>query len=429
VKRALAVLLLSLFASGLVSCNSDASAPASAYSSNVATRWFDLAHRLTRSEGLTPPVASRAFGYEGVALYEAVVPGMPSYQSLAAKVNGQLQIPDVEDGVDYHWPAVANAALATVMPAFYKRENSYLAISRLFDQVRTETKGKIDPEVLARSEEHGRAVGIAVIRWALGDGYESLRDCPFTPPAGAGLWAPTPPARAKPLEPCWGRLRPFVMGSTAAFLPSSPTPYGESKSSEFYRLAMEVFDTRNNLTDEQKEIALFWADDPGRSGTPPGHSVAIATQLLIEQNKSLDFSAETYARLGMAVADAFISCWDTKYVYNLVRPITYIQAVIDPDWTPLINTPPFPEYTSGHSVQTAAAAEVLTAMFGDIPVVDRTHEPRGLKPRSFRNFRELVEEAALSRLYAGIHYRPAIAVGVEQGSEIGRAVTALKLKD
>ncbi len=188
------------------------------------------------------------------------------------------------------------------------------------------------------------------------------------------------------------------------------------------------------LTPEQRTIALFWADDPVRTLTPPGHSMALATQVLQEKHASLALAAETYAKLGIAVADAFIGCWNTKYQYNVLRPVSYIQKVIDPTWnnpqvTDPVTTPPFPEYTSGHSVQSAATAEVLTSLFGaTYPITDHTQDHRGFLPRSFASFRALAEEAAISRLYGGIHYRAAIEAGLEQGRCIGQAVVALRFK-
>ena len=189
-----------------------------------------------------------------------------------------------------------------------------------------------------------------------------------------------------------------------------------------------------NLTPEQKEIALFWADDPGKTSTPPGHSISIASQVLREKNASLALAAETYARVGMAVADAFIGCWNTKNQYDLIRPISYIQNVIDPTWnnpspTDPVTTPPFPEYPSGHSVQSGAAASVLTALFGDnYKFTDNTHAERGLPARTFYSFFQAADEAALSRLYAGIHFMPAIELGLMQGKCIGEKVNNLVWK-
>jgi hypothetical protein len=179
------------------------------------------------------------------------------------------------------------------------------------------------------------------------------------------------------------------------------------------------------LTREQEAVARFWSDDPGLTPSPSGHSISILTQVAGMLDVSLARAAEAYAKVGIAVADAFIACWNTKYRDNLLRPVTYIRDLIDPAWTPLLVTPPFPEYTSGHSVQSGAAAQVLADLFGDLAFVDRTHERRGLPARSFRSFHEAAEEAAVSRLYGGIHFRAAIERGLEQGRCIGRHVSAL----
>lgn len=414
---------------GLVSCRAGGTETAAAYPADVATRWFELAYRLTRTEGLSPPVASRAFAYEGVALYEAVVSGMPDHRSLAGQVNGELTPPNTLKDARYSWPVAANAALATTMTAMYRTENSYLAILSLHDQIKSGLQRDLSIDVATRSEDYGRSVGVAVLRWAHGDGYESINNCSYTVPSLAGAWIPTPPAYANPLEPCWGRLRPFVMRSVAEFRAAPPPPYSENPSSQFYLEAKEVYDVVRELTPEQRAIAVYWADNPGQTGTPPGHSTALATQILTEQKQNLGVAAETYSRVGMAVADAFISCWDTKYVYNLIRPVSYIRLLIDPVWISPIATPPFPEYSSGHSVQTAAAVEVLKSIFGDIAITDRVHEGWGLQPRSFQSLSDLAKETAISRLYGGIHYRAAIDRGLEQGVAIGKAVNAINWRD
>ena len=194
--------------------------------------------------------------------------------------------------------------------------------------------------------------------------------------------------------------------------------------------ALEVYQTVKNLTAEQQEIARYWSDDAGKTGTPPGHAISVLTQVVRDQHLSLDAAAEAYARLGIAEADAFISCWQTKFATNVVRPITYINQVIDPSWTSPITTPPFPEYTSGHSVQSAAAATVLTALFGDdLAFTDHTHDALGFAPRSYSSFFDMANEAAMSRLYGGIHYRSAIDAGLEQGQCIGQRVVALKFRN
>jgi hypothetical protein len=180
-----------------------------------------------------------------------------------------------------------------------------------------------------------------------------------------------------------------------------------------------------HLTDEQHAIARFWSDDPGATPTPPGHSISILTQVIRMLDASLGQAADAYARVGVAVADAIIACWRTKYQFNLIRPVTYVRRVIDPAWTPLLITPPFPEYTSGHSVQSGAAARVLTDLFGPVSFTDHTHDARGQPARSFSSFTDAAREAAISRLYGGIHFHAAIERGLEQGDCIGARATAL----
>jgi membrane-associated phospholipid phosphatase len=197
----------------------------------------------------------------------------------------------------------------------------------------------------------------------------------------------------------------------------------------FYKEALEVYDVKQNLTPEQRAIARFWSDDPMLSPTPPGHWIAIALQIFARDKVALDKSVDVLARLGIAEADSFIGCWDSKFQYDLLRPVTYIRRVIDSKWESLINTPPFPEYPSGHSTQSAAAAVVLTKIFGEnFAFQDATHERDGIKPRAFPSFWAAAEEAGISRLYGGIHFRAAIDRGLDQGRCIGAFVNALRTR-
>jgi len=215
-------------------------------------------------------------------------------------------------------------------------------------------------------------------------------------------------------------------------LPIAPPEYSTDPSSDFYLEAIEVYETVNNLAPDEKVIAEFWSDDPGNTATPPGHSNSIMLQILKSENANLATTAELYAKLGMALHDAFISCWYAKYVYNLIRPISYIHEHLEDNWTIPLATPPFPEYTSGHSVQSGATAQVLTDFFGDdYAFTDNMHVNRtdiDGTPRSFSSFYDFADEAAISRLYGGIHYRAAIDIGVDQGKGIGQNIATLDFK-
>jgi PAP2 superfamily protein len=411
----------------------------SEFPAQVAISWFDLQLKLTKeTPGFSPPVASRALGYSGVTLYEALVGGMPKYKSLVGQLNNLTYLPQREEGKAYYWPAVANSALSTILQSLYastKLEDK-AAIEKLEQNYDKQYKAEAGEESFNRSVEYGHALAEAIFEWSKTDGgHEAyLRNFPesYIPPTGPGLWIPTAPNyEAIPLQPYWGQNRPFVIKSGEECAPPAPMEYSADASSPFYKEAFAVYTTVKNLSSDQKEIALFWADNPGKTFTPSGHWISIATQVLLNENANLAVAAETYAKIGIAVADAFIGCWQIKYTYNVIRPISYIQTVIDPAWnnpavTDPVTTPPFPEYPSGHSVQSEAAATVLTTLFGDnYQFTDNTYVQRGLPARTFDSFYEAADEAALSRLYGGIHYMPSIRMGLIQGKCIGEKVNAL----
>ena len=401
------------------------------FDAEVPAAWFDTARTLVQSTpGFTPPVAARAFGYAGIALYESVVAGSRRHRSLATVLPGLGRLPRRHG--DMHWAAVANAALASIVRSLFPTasDGNKAAIDSLESSFADRFRRRSSRSTHRKSIEHGRAVAWAVFDWSRRDGgHEAyLRNFPpdYVPPVGAGLWVPTPPAFQPALQPSWGASRCFAIGDGTTCSPGGHTPYSEDPASQFFAEAVEVYDAVTNLDVERAAVARFWADDPGATATPPGHSISIATQVLRAEDASLMKAAETYAKVGIAVSDAFIACWNTKFRLNLLRPVTYIQRLIDPTWLPLLTTPPFPEYTSGHSVQSSAAFRVLADLFGDrYSFDDHSHDSRGLAPRHFDSFSEAADEAAISRLYGGIHFRPAIEHGLQQGRCIADAVNAL----
>jgi hypothetical protein len=404
-------------------------------SAQVPAAWFDLSLDLIRSAtGFSPPVASRAFAYAGLSLYEAVVPGMGGYRSLARPFEDLDGLPAARPNETYDWATAANAALASILRSLVPTAGAdeRAALDALEAHFEGRFRRELSPAVFGCSRRRGREVAAAIFAWSRGDGGHEgyLRNFPpYSPPVGPGLWVPTPPGFQPALQPFWGRNRCFALAAGDAVPPGDHPPYSEEPQSQFWREALEVHDTVNSLTAEQEAIARFWSDDPGATATPPGHSISIATQVLRRERSSLARAAETYARVGMAVSDAFVACWFEKYRYNLLRPVTYVRAHFDATWLPLLVTPPFPEYPSGHSVQSGAAFQVLTDLFGTrYAFVDRTHDDRGFAPRRFGSFLEAAKEAAISRLYGGIHFRAAVDNGVAQGTRIGRAVSALRLR-
>lgn len=404
----------------------------------VATAWSDLLLELVRlSPGFTPPVAARAMGYLGVTLWEAVAPGTPGAQSLHGQLNAMPALPQPEPGAAYDWRLVANSAAAGMLRRLFADAGApqRMAIDGLETSLRIRHAAGLPGAVVRRSIAHGRLVGAAIFAWARTDGghegYMFNFPVQYEPPAGPGLWTPTPPAYQRAMQPYWGENRPFLLADGSECQPAPPPAYDTAPDSAMYADALAVYDTVRDLTPEQREIALFWADDPVLTATPPGHSWALATQVLRDEQATLARAAETYARLGIAVSDAFVACWHVKFVYNRIRPITYIQQVIDPAWnTPVlvdpVITPPFPEYPSGHSAEAAAAAEVLSGLFGDrYSLLDRTQARLGFAPRFFPSFRAAAEEAAVSRLYGGIHFPTGNAAGLAQGVCVGQRVAAL----
>jgi hypothetical protein len=333
-------------------------------------------------------------------------------------------------GAAYHWPSVANAALATVARQLYAETTP--ASLQLIDDLEASFEAEFAPTagttVFERSVTHGEAVGEAIYNWAFGDGYAQYNNCAYIPPQGSSLWVPTPPAFAAAVQPCWGNLRNFVLDIPSRCEPLPPPPFDDDNpDAPFYIEMMEVYNVTTNLTTAQRDIALFWADGGGTI-TPPGHWISILNQLTDSNEVTLDVSSQAYAKLGVAVGESFISCWRSKYIHNLMRPITCIRSKLNPTWNSPIGTPPFPEYPSGHSTQSGAAAEVLTAMFGHMAFVDHTHDASGLAARSFTSFYDAADEAAISRLYGGIHFRSAIEEAVQQGVCIGEKVNALEFE-
>jgi hypothetical protein len=397
------------------------------YGSEVPLAYYQLSLDFSRSTaGFTPPVQARAYAYMGIALYESLVGGMPEQQSIASQLNDIGPLPTAHGG-PYHWPLVANAALAEVMRGLWGGSTNRAAENvAALDALEAEFVSRYDdipPGIARRSIELGHAVGGAVFATSRDDGgdegYAKNFPATYTPPTGPGLWVPLPGQVA--MQPFWGAtVRTFALASASQCNPNGPPAYSEAAGSEFYAQALEVHDLAVDATPEQVAIARFWADGPGTiSG--PGHSLAITDQILIQEHADLAVAAQAYARVGIADADAVTALWQVKYAHNLIRPITYIRQVIDPAFTSMLPTPPFPEYVSAHSGQSAAAMSSLEYLFGpSVAFVDHSHDADGLPPRPFERLSAAAEEAGISRLYAGIHFRS----GNLDGQSLGRCVAA-----
>ena len=427
-----AVLALAGFGSlGAAAAQTSAAGPGA-----VLSAWFTMALDLTRHTATyTPPVASRAYAYIGVAAFEAVASGSDKLQTLAGQLNGLSAMPQREAGATYDDAVVLDAAMTSVVHALFDNTGptGHRAMDALEAQQHAAASVGLAADVVTRSEAYGQAVAARILAWSEDDGGAVVENMGFpltyklTP--GPGYWVPTNVLvqQQVPLLPDWGKNRTFAMPKGATCATPTPPAYSEDPNSEYYKQALEVDQTWKTLTPDQRAIARFWADDAMLSVTPPGHWLSIAMDIIDRDKIGLEKSVDILARLSIAEADAFIGCWQTKYVYDTVRPITYIRRVIDPKFDAVVNTPPFPEFPSGHSTQSAAAAAVLTGIFGDnFAFDDDTDQADGLKPRSFPSFWAAANEAGISRLYGGIHYRAAIEMGVDQGRCIGAYTVALK---
>lgn len=408
----------------------------------VASRWASMTLLITKNTPANSPTfASRAFGYIGLTMYESVVHASPHHRSLAGQLSGLTELPQPEKGKKYNWALALNAGQAQILKSIYV-------------QTSDENKAKIDSlqkviqqsvaeeeETVLRSIGYGQAVAAAIFEWSKTDGghrgYLANFDSEAIHPNRPGSWrAPffAQTISRFPLHPHWGNNRTFLPTDSAWKMPAFLT-YDSSATSEYYKQFDSVYKANQTLTQEQKEIAVWWNDDPSDTFTPPGHSYNLARIVVTAQKPDLVSSAETFARVGLAVADAFVVCWRMKYVFFSERPSTYISEHIDEQWEPFWPDPPFPAFPSGHATQAGAVATVMADMYGDsLAIVDNTHV--GLpenklrhvpyKQRTFSSFWQLAEETAYSRFLGGIHCSYDNEIGLQQGKLVGNHVNQLK---
>ena len=381
----------------------------------------------------SPPVASRIYTYMTVAGYEASRPGNAAFPSFAGRLHGLGPAPEPEAGRKYDFSLAGVQAILLVGKAMVISEEQ---VETYRVKVLEGLRSGMAADVYENSLDYGKKVAAHILAWASKDHYKETRAlAKYDLSYDEEQWKPTPPSYMKAIEPHWSEMRTFIIDSARQFIPHPPTSFSKEKGSAFYQDAMEVYEIGIKLTEEQRAIANFWDCNPFKMNvnghlmfatkkiSPGGHWINITAVAC--QKKGTDFvrSAEAYAWVSIVIADAFISCWDEKYRSKAIRPETYINQYISQDWMPLLQTPPFPEYTSGHSVVSACAAVVLTRIFGkNFSFTDSTEVEFGLVPRSFPSFQKAAEEAAISRFYGGIHFKPAIDYGLEEGARIGAFV-------
>jgi membrane-associated phospholipid phosphatase len=443
---------------------------------HLFTEWSKNLYGAVRAERVSPPVASRLYAYASIGLYAGLAAADTSLPSLDGRFNGIPRLPRAERGERYDPTLTLIATQRVLFDTLFRDAlpTTRSSLTRLLDSLRTARLAlSIPTDEQNRSDSLGRLTALGIIGWAHGDGFDSTRGMKYKIPVGRGLWVndsttttytaqsisgisqlvvPGNPSnavtggggsdrglildrqkRAGPstlpasnsagvTEPFWGTLRPFALDSWDE-CPAPPAPaYDEKPGTPLYQEAKHVYDVSKALTPEQRTIALYWADNGGETGTPVGHWLSIAGQLVGEQQVSAEQGARALMATSVAMADAFIAAWGYKFKLNVVRPRTFIRRTIDPNWEPAIPTPPFPEYLSGHSTNSMAAAVALGGVLQSKPFVDSTALTIGHKAREFESFRAAAEEAGLSRIYGGIHYQIANLTGRALGQCIGEKV-------
>jgi hypothetical protein len=382
----------------------------------------------------SPPVASRIYAYTSVAAYEAIRHEDANFQSLAGQLTGLRPVPKPDSTQEHSYNLAATQAMLKVGRALVFSEDQ---MDIVYEKIMTDFRATgIPDDVYERSVEYGDRVAQHILDWSAGDNYKQTRSFPkYSIEKSEATWKPTPPAYMDAVEPHWNKIRPFALDSAQQFKPVPATPFSKQKGTKFYAEAEEVYNIGKNLTEEQKQIAAFWDCNPfvmnvkghvmfaTKKISPGGHWMNITRVACTQSNANAVVTAEAYARVAVSLVDGFISCWDEKYRSRLVRPETFINQNMDENWVPFLQTPPFPEYTSGHSVISASAAEALSGLFGDnFAFTDSTEVEYGMSVRSFTSFRQAADEASISRVYGGIHYRPGVEVGTQQGRAIGEFI-------
>lgn len=378
-----------------------------------------------------PVIASRNYAYANIAAYECMVAGDSTYQTLSGQITHLPPMPQPQSGQPIDFNLAALLSFVKVGNAVTFPEG---VLMDYYNELKETARKKGMPkEVLKNTVAFSDTISATIMKWSKGDNYAQTRSAErFTLTAQEGRWVPTPPAYSQAMEPHWCDIRTLALDSCNQFAPPPPPRYDMNKNSAFYKELMEVKTVADSLTDDQKHIADFFDDNPfnlhvkghvmyaTKKFSPPGHWMNIVG--IAAEKAGADFSTTVAAYTGTSIAlfDGFIACWKTKFTENSIRPETVINKFIDPNWQPYLQTPPFPSYVSGHSVISAASAEIMTHYFGDnFAYTDTSGLEFGIANRSFKSFREAALEASWSRLYGGIHFRSDLEVGNEMGKQIG----------
>jgi hypothetical protein len=403
-------------------------------SADIVYDWYKFMSVLQRnvSPQPSPFVGGRAYAYIGIGLFESVQPGINGGSSFGPKLLEMPMMPKPDHSKKYLWSASANAALASMFKLFLA--NLSVADKAAIDAHEAAIHDQLaltnPADVLERSEAFGRSIATAMFNWSTTDNF-SITSGTYVPLGQPWSWAPTPPANATAIGDNVQYSRPFLKYSLTATAPPIPVPYSEDPSSEFYKAAQETYNIGGSTTATaaNKATANWWADAGGVGvGLPaPYHFLSIITSVLESQDASLWKAAEVYAKTGIAMKDGPITVFRGKYQYNLLRPITFIRREFDPTWLSHLPNPPYPEYSSGLIGFFGPIAQVLINEFGDIPVTDDAYAWRGLPARQYSSISQSRLEAALSRVYAGIHYRFTQLVSIDMGVDLGNEIDKVRV--
>ncbi|MBK7233137.1 MAG: vanadium-dependent haloperoxidase [Saprospiraceae bacterium] len=418
----------------------------SSFSHEAVWEWNELFLKIERyAAGYRPGPAPTSLGYMGFAVYEACAPGFTEYKSIASHFP-EVSIPKIEDGKEYHWPTVVNAVYFTMMPRYFVDQTTEhkTMMSQLNARLMAKYRTEVSQEVFERSVERGNKVGEVVWNWFTNDpvAYNHYKN-PFqgydwkVAYKKEGDWVPTPPGPDQPMGGVYGRCRTFVLQGNGEKTCRKPLPYSTAVTSPYYGQALEVL-TRNNLMEAEEDqwVAEFWSDDLVNQTFSPGPRwIAIGNQVLKNEDSNLETALVMAAKVGISLNEAAVACWYSKYIYNVERPVTFINKYIDPTWKTGLYyaepgfdgfSPPFPAYPSGHSTMGAAGAEALSSIFGyRYAMTDNCHLGRAEfngNPRTFNSFYEMAQENAWSRVPLGVHYRMDAEEGVRFGNQIGTLV-------
>ena len=378
----------------------------------------------------SPPVASRIYAYTSLAAHEAVRHLDTVEKSIVEELKDFESLPEPEAGKEYDFVFASAVAFNSVASQMIFSRDSLEKFSKALYENHF---AGLNEEIRVNSEQFGKKVAEAILLRSKNDNYKQTRGLDkFYGIKENGKWQPTAPDYLDATEPNWYKIKSFLADSSNQFDPGPPINYDESTAGAFHKMNVEVYEVGKQLSAEQKEIARFWDDNPfvmehvghvmaaSKKQTPGGHWMGIATIACKKSGSGITKVARTYALTAVALFEGFISSFDTKYRYNYVRPITYVNQKIDPKWEPFLQTPPFPEYTSGHSTITGSAAMVLTNLYGDqFSFVDSSNIRFINMKRNFNSFLQAADECSISRLYGGIHYRMSVDKGAEVGRKIG----------